>query len=147
MSARPLLARLRRTRGASAAIEFALLLPVVISLFGSIIDISLFVTRAHVIQRVARDAARVGSATLEAGTSHTGIGITTASTAQATTALLQAGLPCTAGCTVTSEWRTISGTKVIFVSVRYRYDALMGILPLLPNQIRADFTMMTQQQS
>jgi len=147
MSPRSLLARLRRTRGASAAIEFALLLPVVISLFGSIIDISLFVTRAHVIQRVARDAARVGSATLEAGTSHTGIGITTASTAQATSALLQAGLPCTAGCTVTSEWRTISGTRVIFVSVRYPYNALMGILPLLPPEIRADFTMMTQQQS
>lgn len=147
MTTSRLFARLRLNRRANAAIEFALLLPVVIAIFGSIIDISLFVTRAHIIQRVSRDAARVGSATLEGGTSHTGVGITTAAQTQATTALSQAGLPCTAGCTVTTEWRTVTGTRVIFVSIRYPYDALMGILPLLPSEVRADFTMMTQQQS
>lgn len=143
----------RRTRRAprfasagNAAIEFALLLPVVITLFGSIIDLSLFVTRAHVIQRAARDAARVGSATLEAGTTHTGIGITNAATAQATAALLQAGIPCETGCTITSEWRTVSSTRVIYVSVVYPFDAIMGVIPVLPGQIRADFSMMTQQQ-
>ena len=140
------LARSGRRR-ANAAIEFALLLPVVITLFGSIIDLSLFVTRAHVIQRAARDAARVGSATLESGAVHTGAGIITASKDQATAALTQAGLPCGAGCTVSAEWRTVSGTRVIFVSIKYPYDAIMGVIPVLPTQIRADFTMMTQQQS
>lgn len=147
MAPESLLARLRRNRGANAAIEFALLLPVVISIFGSIIDISLFVTRAHVIQRVSRDSARVASATLEGGTTHTGVGITTAARDQAIVALAQARLPCSAGCTVTTEWRTASGTRVIFVSIRYPYHALMGLLPLLPHEVRADFTMMTQQQS
>ncbi len=137
----------RKTRRGNAAIEFALLLPVVITLFGSIIDLSLYVTRAHVIQRVARDAARVGSATLESTTVHTGAGIKAAAIAEATTSLSTAGIACGAGCTVTAEWRTISGTKVIFVSVKYPFTAIMGIIPALPNQIRADFTMMTQEQS
>lgn len=136
----------RRRRG-SAAIEFALLLPIVFSVFGSIIDLSLYVSRAHVIQRAARDAARVGSTTLESTAVHTGVGITTAATAQAEAALAAAGLPCGAGCTVTSSWNTVSGTRVIQVHVRYPFVAAIGLLPLLPAAVDAEFTMMTQQQS
>ncbi len=136
-----------RARRGNAAIEFALLLPVVIVMFGSIIDLSLFLTRAHIVQRAARDAARVGSATLEGGTSATGDDIEAAATAQATEALLQAGIPCEDGCTITSEWQDIEGVMVITVNVNYPFYPLTSVLSsALPSNVEAEFTMMTQQQ-
>ena len=139
--------RMRRRRGA-ALIEFALVLPVLILVFGAIIELSLFISTYHRVTRVARDAARVGSVVIE-GDSPDGDLLEAAATEHAALASRGSGLECDGGCDVeaSSELDGDSGYYFIIVDVRYPYTGITNILPrLIERGINARFSMVTQQQ-
>lgn len=135
-------------RRGAAALEFALVLPVLILLFGGIIELSLFISTFHRVNRVARDAARVGSIVIE-GDEPDGSLIIEAAEEHANLALDAAELPCTGGCEVEASWELDedSGYYFIQVEVTYPYAGITNILPeLMEDGIRSQFSMVSQQQ-
>ena len=140
----------RRVHGrkGAAALEAALVLPVLLLLFAGILDLSNYISTYHRINRVARDAARVGSVVIE-GDEPTGDDICEAAESHAELALDAAGLACAAGCTIDTEWEVDAGSGYAFVvvGVEYPYDGLTGLIPLLTDiGITTQFAMVTQQQ-
>lgn len=136
---------LRATRRGAAALEFALTLPVLILVLGAVVELSLYISHFHQIQRASRDGARVGSITLEGATAD-GTQITAAAEAQAIDVLESAGLPCEANCKVKAEWVEKDGWMFVEVVVVYPYASFTSILPSLSEDTTATFRMMTQQQ-
>ena len=135
-------------RRGAAALEFALVLPVLILLFGGIIELSLFISTFHRVNRVARDAARVGSTVIE-GDEPDGTLIVEAAEEHANLALDAAQLPCTGGCVVEASWELDedSGYSFIQVEITYPYASITNILPeLMEDGIRSQFSMVSQQQ-
>lgn len=146
---RPLRSLRRRSpRRGAAALEFALVLPVLITLFGGIIELSLFISTFHRVNRVARDAARVGSTIIE-GDEPDGTLIVEAAEDHANLALDAAGLPCEGGCVMEATWEEDedSGYFFITVDITYPYSGITNILPdLMEDGIRSRFSMVSQQQ-
>ena len=137
-----------RARRGAAALEFGLILPVLIGVFGSIIELSLYISTVHRVNRVARDAARVGSTIIE-GDDPTGELIEEAAGAHALLALDAADLECTGGCAVEVLWELDEDSGYYFISVAivYPYAGVMGILPQLQDSgVNSAFAMVTQQQ-
>ncbi len=136
----------RRDRRGIAAVEFALTVGVLLAVLLGIVELSMLMARQYVVSRAARDACRVGSGVLE-GANPTGDQITAAADAHAKFALDSAGVPCTAdNCTVTSTWYDSDGWYVLKVVVAVDYKPLTGQLPMIPNETRSQFIMLTQQQ-
>ena len=146
---RSLTERANRRRGASA-IEFALILPVFIAIFGAIIELSNYVSMFHRVTRAARDAARIGSTVIE-GVDPDGTEIIAEANTHAAFVLDEAGYPCdtAVGCSVDSIWEQDAddGFYYLTVTIDYPYSGLTGIMPALTDRgLVASFTMMTQQQ-
>mgnify|MGYP006413645515 CR=1 FL=1 len=140
--------RRRAPRRGAALIEFALVLPVIVLVFGAIIELSLFISTYHRVTRVARDAARVGSVVIE-GDQGEGDIIEAAALEHAETALAGAGLDCEGGCEVETEWALDgdSGYFFITVDVHYPYTGITNVMPALAERgINARFAMVSQQQ-
>lgn len=141
----------RKVRRGASAIEFGLWVPVIMALFAGVVDISRFISLQHTIQRAARDAARSGSSLTRAlsgaGTATEADIEGTAST-HARNVLVDSGLPCATGCTITSTWAfsTVSDSWVLSVRVTYPFTPLIGLLPMLNGSVSKDFTMLTQTQ-
>ena len=136
-----------RSRGA-ALVEFALVLPVIVLVFGAIIELSLFISTYHRVTRVARDAARVGSVVIE-GDEGEGDLIEAAALEHAEIALAGAGLACDGACEVETEWALDgdSGYFFITVEVHFPYTGITNVMPALAEQgINARFAMVSQQQ-
>lgn len=136
------------TRRGAAALEAALVLPVLLLLFAGILDLSNYISTYHRVNRVARDAARVGSVTIE-GDEPTGDDIRQAAEEHAELALDAAGLACVTGCTIDTEWEVDadSGYAFVVVGIEYPYPGLTGLIPLLTDiGIATQFAMVTQQQ-
>lgn len=137
-----------RTRRGAAAIEFALVLPVLVLVFGAIIELSLYISTYHRVTRIARDAARVGSVVIE-GPDGDGSLIEETATEHAELALGGAGLGCAGGCEVETAWELDEDSNYWFITVdvRHPYQGLTGVMPVLSERgVRARFSMVTQQQ-
>jgi hypothetical protein len=140
--------RSRARRRGAAAVEFALVLPVLMLVFGAIIELSLFISTYHRVTRVARDAARVGSVVIE-GPDADGTDIRAAAEDHAVLALEGAGLDCEGGCDIATTWDLDedSGYFFLIVDVHYPFFGLTGVMPELAERgINARFAMVTQQQ-
>jgi Flp pilus assembly protein TadG len=137
--------RLGQRRRGSAAVEFALVLPVLLLLFGAIVDFSLYVSTCHVVSRAARDGARVGAATPDP--SGAGTELRAAAIAQAQSTMTEMGHPCSGGCTVNAEWTNTDGYWWLSVEIEYDWTPPVGVVPGLQDGITQRFVMMTQQQS
>ncbi|MEL6347594.1 MAG: TadE/TadG family type IV pilus assembly protein [Myxococcota bacterium] len=139
----------RRNRHGAAAIEFALMLPPLMLTFGGVLELSNYMTELQMVARAARDGARVGSITIE-GTDPDGTEIIAAAEAQATLVLETAGYECDVDgiCLLTTTWELDPDTGYYFVDleVSVPYQSFTQLLPQLGTRVRADFTMMTQQQ-
>ena len=134
-----------RVRRAVAAMEFALTLPVFLLVVLGVADLSYFISNLYDVQRAARDAARIGSITIETPPV-TGDELRAAAIAQAQIVLAASEKPCGGGCSVTAEWITIEGFKYIRVNVQYPHKAFTPGLNLVPTSAKAQFVMLTQQQ-
>ncbi|MDP2310075.1 MAG: pilus assembly protein [Pseudomonadota bacterium] len=133
-----------RRRG-SAALEFALCLPIFVLIVAAIADLSTFVAVVQLASRAARDGARVGSTVIEGATPNGDL-IEAEAIEHVELLLAEAGRPCGAGCTVQAEWLDIEGRMFVRVRVEYPYEPLVGLSTFLSDNVRAEFTMMTQQQ-
>lgn len=122
-------------------------MPILVTLFGGIIELSSYISRSYVVQRAARDGARVGAVTIE-GVDPTGDDIEAAAIAQAQVVLEETGKGLPDGTSITADWELAEdGWYYINVSITYPYDAFTQVLPYLETvDIQADFVMMTQQQ-
>lgn len=135
----------RPTRRGVAAIEFAITLPVLLTIFIGVVEISLLLSRQYLINRAARDACRVGSTVIE-GVDPTGDLIERAAEDHARFVLLSAGLTCAGGCIIDAEWYELHSWYVLYVTVDMPYRSLTGLTPFMPDHTRGEFTMLTQQQ-
>jgi hypothetical protein len=143
----PLLRRPAGQRGA-AAIEFALVIPVLIGLFCAIVDLASYISAQHRVSRIARDSARVGSVIIE-GPAATGDVLREAAEDHAWLSLGASGLQCDGGCVVESAWEADdeSGYMMLTMTVVVPFRPLTGFLPSLTTAgVRSTFVMLTQQQ-
>lgn len=138
---------MRRLRRGAAATEFVFTAPIMLLMVAGIFELSTFIGRFHMLQRAARDGARVGSVTLE-GEEADGSLITAAAEAQANLVLTSGGLPCTGSCAVNAQWVLDEdlGLRFVVVTVTYPYLPLTDVLPFLNGDTVSQFTMVTQQQ-
>lgn len=150
----------RRRRGA-AALEFALWMPVMLLMFGGIVDLSLYMNNVHGVVRVVREAARL--------TASTGLGGLVATTTTAIDAEMEANClthankvltdmndSCGTGCTLTCAWRTDttpaaaaldSPPEIITVTLSKPYRTILNLVPSLTSvNARAQFVMVTTIQ-
>lgn len=139
----------RTPRRGSVALEFTLVLPILVLMLAGILELSWTISQLHVLSRAARDAARVGSVTLE-GPNPDGSLIEAAAEEQGITMLEQAGYACSdePECEVTAIWSVDgdTGWAWVDVTVAYPYDGFTGVLDFLGPTMRANFSMVTQQQ-
>ena len=136
----------RRDRKGGAAIEFALWLPVMMTVASGIIDTSWMMSRYHQVTRAARDSARVGISIIEPEDVIPGVLVKAAAKDHAEDLLNGVGMGCVApGCVVDATIVTQSGRDYLRVEVDWEYTPLMGLLPLNTN-LHSEFMMMLQQQ-
>ena len=135
----------RSRRHGSAAVEFALTLPVLLLVVIGVIELSLLMHRSYATTRVARDACRIGSGVLE-GVDPTGEFIELAAEDHATFALEAAGIDCGAGCDIDATWYESEGWMLLRVDVDVPYQSFTRLLPMLPDTTHGGFVMLTQQQ-
>lgn len=141
----------QRARRGSAATEFALLLPVVFGIVTITVDVGWYLWRHSDVLEAAREGARHGGAMIEnvAGTAAPNeLDIETDAMNHARAVLGAQGAPCNTGCTVTADARTdtLTGYRLLTVTVSYPYTPIVGIWEALQGPVRASFTLMTASQ-
>jgi len=136
----------RTSRRGATALEFVLALPVFLMVVLGVAEVSHYMSSLYLVQRAARDGARVGAVTLE-GLHPTGDQIVANAEAQAKFVLNAGGRPCNDVCTVTADWTAQSdGFYYVTVYVAEPHKAITPGLGLVPAHATATFTMLAQQQ-
>ncbi len=130
----------QRTRRGSAATEFAILLPLIVTLFSGMVDLSWQLSRYQHLVRVTRDAARVAAATYE-NPQYTEPGSLSIPAAEdyATEALTLVNMPCEGDCSI-EVLRLETTPPQMQVSISYSVDPLVGLFPL-DNEVHVQFSM------
>lgn len=146
--------RLRRTRSScqppsrrrgTAAMEFALCLPVTMLVFGSVVDGGRVMSVNHSLARAARDGARIGSMVMEPppATGHT---IRAEARAAAERSLLAAG-HAPGEYFVTASWdRDADDIAWIRVTVTSDFQPIFRGLSPFQGPVTHEFFMITQEQ-
>lgn len=135
-------ARLRRT-GASA-VEFALTLPVLVTLLSAVADYGWYFFQRTTVVNVARDATRLGVVVPRSSVP----GPTNLTRTYAFTMLGDAGFSCPgSGCSVICNQLTPPGAGLILLQTRIRYEfqPLVGLVPI-PSNMEAEFAMALEDQ-
>lgn len=153
--------RQRSLRRGASAVEFALWMPLMLLLFGGVVDLSLYMNQTHTVARVAREAARhAASSTMSqladsSSTTAIDASIESACEDHARRVLTDLGQTCD-GCVIRCAWRTDTSAEAaelldpefIETLVSMRYRSVLNLLPFLSNaDSSTTFTMMTQIQS
>jgi hypothetical protein len=137
----------RRRRRGSGALEFALTLPFLLAVLLGIVELSMLMHRHYVISRSARDACRVASGVVE-GMEPTGALIEAAALDHARFALQSADLDCDLlRCELLADWHDEDGRMLLTVEVSVPYTPVTRLFPLVPDETRRRFTMLTRQQA
>jgi Flp pilus assembly protein TadG len=147
---------LKRRRGA-AAIEFAMLMPLMVVFAAAVIDFSWYVNRFYNIQQATRDAARI-AATIYESKADAGTLSVPAAEAHAEAVLDGLGMRCLGSCQVNATYRN-RGFRTITVEVTYPHTPLTGDLlgfygvlggnpgqNPIPQEIYSTFTMAVEIQ-
>lgn len=127
----------------NAAIEFALLMPLMLLLLAGIIDGSLFLIDRHAAVRAARDGARVAATVVE-DPPVTGAEIEAAAVQYASESLAAAEVE---PMSITADWSTDEeGWSWITITIVVRHRAMFGPYSPFSRDIVHAFTMLTQEQ-
>ena len=135
----------RPLRHGASVIEFTLILTPMLLVVLGIVELSLLMHRVHLVARAARDACRIGSGVLE-GPEPTGDLIEEAAEEHALSVLDAQDVDCTAGCDVAATWYEQDGWMLLRVQIEVPYEPFSGMLPMIPEDTRGSFVMLTQQQ-
>lgn len=129
------------TRG-STIVEFALWVPVITALLGSIVDLSWMISGQHVLAQAVRDGARYAGSITSTDTD-----LATAARDHTIQILNDNDKPCGSGCTVTATWSQTpdTGYWIITVELYYPLDSLTGMVPV-PDQAHHVYSMVTRRQ-
>ena len=144
--------RLTRRR-ATAAIEFALWLPILLLFISAVVDWGWYMTRRVNVARATMDAARVGATVYEPTSVTAGTLIRPRAITRAKDVLLGMGMPCGASCIVTATYCSNGGGGVcnnppfdaLVVQIQYEYEPFFGFIPV-PNDIEEFFLMAVENQ-
>ena len=126
--------------------EFAFWLPILVLVLSGIVDMGWYMSRYHLVNRAARDGARVAADVLERRDNPSpGSDIEAAAEAHAEALLEGVGMPCdTAACIVEATWED-SLRDTIAVRVTYPFEPLFGVAPI-HTSMTAEFAMLTRTQ-
>lgn len=138
---------MRRMRRGAAVVEFALTLPFLVYVMVSIVELGLLMHRGRVVARAARDGCRIG-APISEGPNPTGDLIIAAAEEHARFLLTASGVDCTipSQCIARGRWHEVDGWHVLTLDVLVPYTPFTRLVPWLPTETAATFTMLTQQQ-
>lgn len=129
-------------RRGAAAVEFALIVPILFALLVGVVDLSRLMIGAYDVQQAARDGAYVAANTT-LGPGEDASRLEDVAVDQALAVLETAGWDCPGG--VNARWYEDERTGYWVV----RVDVVCPLDPLLArgwDQVGADFTMLTQQR-
>jgi Flp pilus assembly protein TadG len=134
----------------AAAVEFALVLPLLALLVMGIADYGYFFFSQQIVTNAAREGARTGTLVDPGGSTPTSAAQTTATTAATTAAqtlMNDNGIRCPSGgyTCITSSYTTTGGLPAIDVQVQYAARSLTGFTAvILPAHVSARATMRWQ---
>lgn len=129
----------RDSRRGAAAVEFALLLPILMALGMGAIDWGYFFFVDQLIANAAREGARAGS--LQTPPPAGSVAAAQSAAQSAVTDYLQK-MKLTGAATVTTAYATVSGTDAISVQVNYPTGSLTGFFAaVVPKQVIGAATM------
>lgn len=125
-----------RARRGALAIEFALVLPLLLALATAVIDYGWYLSRASRVVVATRDGARLGVtySTDESPAPHV------VAQQHARDALVEAGIPCADGCEVTATLGAVDGVPSLTLNVSAPFTPLTGLVPT-PTEMRVELTM------
>jgi Flp pilus assembly protein TadG len=141
-----------RSRKASTAVEFALVIPAMAAMLGAVLDLGWFMWVQNVAEQAAREGARAGSRVTKALDDSGAAGeadIETSASTQADYVLGHTWALCqTYGCTVTSSWAQdeVTSLDMLRVDVDVAVTPLVGFIPLTKDGVRGTFTVVTLRQ-
>lgn len=137
---RPLPFRDGRRRG-SAAVEFALMLPVVMLISSAVLDYAWYLHRSADVLTATRDGVRFGATVAKLSDP------VTSATTRATTSLNDMGFECAGGgCDVNAVQDDLGGMTVLRVTTRVEYQAIIGLVPT-PDDMSATLVMALEDQT
>ncbi len=125
----------RRRRG-NVAIEFALVLPLLVALGVGIIDYGWYLSRASRVVVAVRDAARLGITYAEDDGSTPDV----VAVQRAREALQEAGIACGDDCEVVAVLGAVGGVPSLTVSVSAPFVPIAGLVPT-PADMSVELTM------
>ncbi len=125
-----------RGRRGSVAIEFALVLPLILALATAVIDYGWYFSRASRVVVATRDAARLG-VTYAGDVAPTPDAV---AEQRARAALQDAGIACGGDCVVTATLGTVAGMPSLTVSVSAPFVPFTGLVPV-PSDMNVELTM------
>lgn len=147
--------RLDTFRRGSTAIEFALVLPLLLFFLSVIIDWGWFMSQRVTVARATMDGARVGATKFEPSTVTAGSLIEPRAEERAKDVLAGMGMPCDdpTVCVVTATYCANGAGGVcanppidsLVVQVSYAFTPFFGFSPM-PSEIRDDFLMAVENQ-
>lgn len=135
------------SRRGSAALEFGLLFPVLILIFGAIVDLSFYVTRMGLANSAARDACRTAAVVNDPDSPADGDELEIAGE-QIGDLVLAQGLPSCTTCDVTVTWvnEASPNLDIVRCSATVPFAPMVGVVPGLTGPVVARFSQMSQEQ-
>jgi Flp pilus assembly protein TadG len=132
-----------RTRQGASAVEFALTLPVLTTLFAAVMEYGWMFWQQQAILNAVRDGVRVGVATSQADDPET------VAEGRAETSVEGFGLACdgTTDCVTTGTMTDVDGYDYLNLEMRYAYTPLTGGLLPVPDFIVARMVMCMEDQA
>lgn len=140
----------RLHRRGAAALEFALCFPAFLVVVGASVDLGRLLSSHHTVQRLARDAARVGGAVTTTDDHHAAgeTEIEAGALAYAEAALNEAYPTCEDACHANVNYfLDANGNAYLTVDVSTPFQPVFGLLTWMPTTLTDTFTVMTELQS
>lgn len=138
------------SRRGAASVEFALLLPVLVTILGSTIDLGWYLWRHTAVFNVAAEGASAGGDVVRGaeGGIPTDEDIESAAVAQAEAVLEARGMVCGDGCVIDALRFAdpATGYRYLRTRVEYPFEPVVGLLLPLSGPVTAEFTVMTLAQ-
>ncbi len=123
-------------RRGNVAIEFALVVPLILALTTAIIDYGWYLSRASRVVVATRDAARLGVTYASDPSSTPDV----VAEQRARAALQGAGIDCGADCTIVATIGAVDGVPSLSVVVAAPFTPLTGLVPV-PDHMKVGLTM------
>jgi hypothetical protein len=132
---------MRGPRRGAAALEFAMMLPVVLLIISAVLDYSWYLNQATAVVNATREGARMGA------TVDIPLGADAEAISHTTRALESYGIPCESSgvCTVRAAYGRVASMNALTVSVEAPFQPLFGLVPT-PEVLRGELTMALEDQ-